>query len=1421
MTVLGGLWLPFGPGARRRRAYTRALRLLHQGAWQEALALVQEQQQGGKLAPVWEGRWRNLAGECHRRAGDAALEAKQFEEGLAHYSSAAELLNLNDSEGRHATVEAMLAEVRRLVSLADPAQTEAAQVLVARVLAIQSPCPEASFWQGLCHVRQNHMEEALACLRTAHERTADRFFDPALYLGALLLSQGAASEAVRYLSEANRLAPACPFPSWQLGLALLASGGDGALAVRALQRALERLLTLSKSGLAPASVQRAWLDGLTDAQSFVHRLAARSPYNCPVLGSNLPTLGRQVRLALGQAHYRQGDYQAAIDLYKSMLGESAPTVPVLRGLGQTLARLERYEDAYKHLRAAYDQEEPKSPLTAGHLAVCAAKGRPTQPGDKAKNVSWAIGLLSQFDLRGDAEWAGLCNAIHAEARSIGLPVAVEDQFHLCDTLASVHAVDPTAAAAYAHLAASDPSRVRPEYAWLYCRAAQQHGYSGEHDLELFATTFRDESAARAFYAQRQWDFDDMEYTYLERAAARQLGRFPEALGPDYPARGERLLLERSRRQEQAGREAAAVASATVLLALAPRNLVARDRLAALSYRRGDLDQAVRLLADWHFLDPVDPVPLMRQAVIEHRRGNRESFTQTLDQALALASGQERAEAAFLGARLALASSFQGRAAGAADREQALRWLEVCLQKDPNHKDALWCLAAVRAVAGDRAGLAARAAFMEHPEVSEGRFHYLAACCHLAARDTSCVVDAAARAVNADAALLTECAYIMGWAHLHAGHLTAAAQLLEQVAAEAKSPSADFARALLGSINLSRGFYEDAIHWWEALAPDRRAAWQIDEPLRATVFLSGLLALADGQFEHAAARFREAGRFGLRERRLGALLVLALVKEAQGLLGDDCVGLCEERPAEAGPVAPLVAAARLLEQAQNAGCRDPNVAYLLGLAYKRQDKLRETRAAFRKVSPSDANVLLQMGLLSLREKRYAQAEQEFAAAWQLDQASYPICHNLLLTQLTLGEVEAAATLLPWAVELAPDGEAQRLWQLLQVLLQSCQTPNGDNRVHTALTEMNTADEQRLLDLVRSLGHLDTIARLLQALAAARPMSTAVQDAHFEAVLVKAKKLLERCDWTAAERLLLPLEREERSPAATRAAVLNLLGCCTCLAQDMDRGVKYFTAALRFAKDDARIQQNLALALEWQGQLLQAEPHWNRYFELLGPESPAPPGHADYNRGLAFEAYSRLAATYSEKERWSIALRYAQRAGDLRPDDPDTLERLFHLYNQAARPEDARQVLRRLRQARPSEPQLDLYELDLLDVRNLDGLDQMLANIDRILKRHPNDARVEVRALVMIGNILPLLERVFGQLSDQLTKVLNQVRHLPNYQIDWSALREVMRDLRNNFQRLRRLASKCLPLIRDEEQRRTVRELLDRIDRKMEQCRARGG
>ncbi len=534
------------------------------------------------------------------------------------------------------------------------------------------------------------------------------------------------------------------------------------------------------------------------------------------------------------------------------------------------------------------------------------------------------------------------------------------------------------------------------------------------------------------------------------------------------------------------------------------------------------------------------------------------------------------------------------------------------------------------------------------------------------------------------------------------------------------------------------------------------------------------------------------------------------------------------PPEAIPLAPpptarYAAAATALERAVQGGCQDPSVLYMLAMAHKRQGKTNDARTALRKIQRPDANVILQMGLLSLEENQLAQAEGEFARAWEMDPASYEVCYNLLLTRLTLGKIDECLELIPKALGLLEkraegDKEEKRFLQVLYALLKACQ--KGDGQPSAALGELSPQDEQRLLRVTRSLGQLDTVHTLLRCLADARPRSMPVREAYIEAVLVKAKEVIDRCHWTEAELLLRPLARERGFSRTSQVALLNLLGCCACLTQDFEGAIKHFSAALKLAANDARLHQNLALTYELKGDLAQADPHWNRYFDLLGDQVPAPSDIPKYLDRLTYESLNRLASKYGEKERWSSALGYMQRAAQVRPADAETLERLFQLYNQAKRPNDARRTLDQLRRLKPGEPQYELYELDLIEVKGLNDIDKLLSEIDRIRKRYPNDGRVDERAVNMVGNVIPLMGNLCDQLTDQMGKVIDQVRNLPNYQINWAAVREVMRDLMREFQKLQRITRKCLPLVTSDEHKRIVRDLMDHIDKKMEACRSMG-
>ncbi len=878
--LVGLLYSLLGKGPRVRRAFRRIEKLLDEGNWQEALQQIEvlqqqtgltpdSQEQVNRYAATWLADLRTVSGKGHQAAADNALKEKHFEEARDHAVKSARYLGTPEAEARGRILDAMLAEVRRL--FAGGGETNEVFELLARTAPVGVSSPEVSFWQALCLIRQNKLEPALSLLTQVHEEAGKNNVDSGLYIGGVLYRLGRPQEAIRYLSDANRVDPNCPFITWQMGVALVASGGDCSLAIRALQR------SLGPRGLPQwlLNPSRAWVEAFPEGKSFVRRLASRYPYTCPLWGGDLNIILRQGQLALAQAYYRQGSFPEAADFYTRLMQDSPPTLVLLRGLGLSLARLGRFDQAFKHLRTALEMDRADA-LTAGYLALCGAMGKPTNPDDRPRNVEWAIRLLAGYQNLCTAEWADIYNKVFAEARSLQMPLSEEHQLQLCNVLASVNATDPQSAAAFSYLAGTFPQSVAPRFAWLYCQAATAHGLATPQDLDLFGRTFSDPAPAREFFARQKWNFEDAQYTYLERSARLAPGRFPEKLGPDFAPLGEQFLLERSRQEEEANRKDAALTAVEVLLKLAPRCLAGYDRLACLYYRKKDLARAVSLLDGWHKLNPADHWPLIRQAIIEQERGNAERRAEVINQALGLTRGPLRASVAFLGARLALKSAVAG------DLDHTLTLLQECLKVDPDHVEALWCLAAVRSVRGEKDQLKELAPLMDRPAVKDARFHYLGAVCHLVKQDYPRVLELSLRAAG-DETLAIESQYLMAWAHLHLKNPTAATQALQKVAAAEKSPSAVHARALLGKLSYDRSACDDAIKWWNQVDGKKRTEWRLDEPLRQTVLLAGLLALDRGQYEQAAERFREAGKLGLRDKRLGPLLTLALVKAGQKLL----------------------------------------------------------------------------------------------------------------------------------------------------------------------------------------------------------------------------------------------------------------------------------------------------------------------------------------------------------------------------------------------------------------------------------------------------------------------------------------------------------------------------------------------------------
>lgn len=536
------------------------------------------------------------------------------------------------------------------------------------------------------------------------------------------------------------------------------------------------------------------------------------------------------------------------------------------------------------------------------------------------------------------------------------------------------------------------------------------------------------------------------------------------------------------------------------------------------------------------------------------------------------------------------------------------------------------------------------------------------------------------------------------------------------------------------------------------------------------------------------------------------------------------------------------AARFFEQAVKAGNQDPHALYLLAMAYKHQNRSAEARQTLAKIADPDANVLLQRGVLAFADKDWPAASSEFDKAWQKDPKSYPAAYNLMLTRLCQGQLDGALEVLDKLLPLAPTPQEGRFLSLLRGLLGRSDAADQGS----ALAAVTPSEEQRLLDMIVGLNQFEVVYRLLAKLVAARPSSESAFRAYIGAALVQAKMLVDRCQWSDAEILLSPLKRRLDASQVQidpfyRIAILNMLGVAGVMSQDFERGLTHFRAAADVFQRDfstpgpankteryvnpqgvylgAWLEQNQALANEALNRMDVAETHWNRYFDYLEHYVPRslPP---DYLPNLAFEGASRLADQFSRKEKWSSAAHFLQRAHRIRPTDYETLERLFHMYTQLKRTDEARKVLRRLREVRPNDPQGELFELEVREVRKLDDVDALLSDLRRVAQRFPNDTRVEERGSAIVHNVMPILERIADQYAGQVNKVVDQMRRLPSYQINWPTVRDIMRDMEDKYLFLRRVAQKCLAHVNSDEVRRELHRLISHCDRKIDQCHSLG-
>src|SRR5262249_2351645 len=155
-----------------------------------------------------------------------------------------------------------------------------------------------------------------------------------------------------------------------------------------------------------------------------------------------------------------------------------------------------------------------------------------------------------------------------------------------------------------------------------------------------------------------------------------------------------------------------------------------------------------------------------------------------------------------------------------------------------------------------------------------------------------------------------------------------------------------------------------------------------------------------------------------------------------------------------------------------------------------------------------------------------------------------------------------------LSLAAKAEHRQFLALLEPLLKRARASKGDGPpplpddhangrlAHDAITTMTVEDENQFLRVIAGVAQTESGLLLLHCLPVAPPASMSVQEAFAIAVLLQAKKLVQRCQWDAADHLLMPVAASftGTNPACrhlkpnVKAAVYNLLGCCQCMLQE---------------------------------------------------------------------------------------------------------------------------------------------------------------------------------------------------------------------------------------------------------------------------------
>ncbi len=1140
----------------REQGLRRARKLLATGDWQAAFAAGGQLRNAKRPDLHFDSRIQNFEGDCLYRAAELSLQGRRYAEALELMRGAGDRLGLPEAEFDKRIAELLLAELRRRIA-SDPKADEIRR-LAQEINRVESAHPEGSFWLALHHLYAGRMDSAREALHDAI--AAAGVPDPALYLGALLLRQDQPNGAVECLRQAHELAPECPIIWVQLGTALITAGGDATTAVQLLEKATGPT-GLVKFAKTPNAIWSA-----LGPRSWLAALARRAPIGCPLGLERIEESLALARRSLAAALELCDRSTDAATIYYQSYSAGDHTLEVRKGLGLSLSRSSLHDDALPHLQASFEQENPPSPALMGHLALSLARSRAIKPADHLKHMQHALSVLTTVDARGDTEWASVAREVVLEAKKADVDLSPAHRLALARAFAANDANDAVALETYDHLA-NEGNTLPMEIAVAYVRAATENNARVGNDEKLFDRAFRERELLKRMFAEHKWNFARAERQYLERWVQRHPGRYPDAPGPLYGAIAERTLIDEVRRcvvddRPDDGREVLDLA-----FRLGPTRALTLDLLAEQADRRGDHADVAQYLDTWTKHHPHDPRPLVRRALIERRDGKAVEALEHLTDACAMAAGPQRARLLAMTARIALAAQ---------NYEVAEELFEQSRLLAPQAAEPITGLAALAWQRRDFDKLASLAPLFNRSGSTDSVRSLLAAASFALAGDDNRATEEI-NIARLDPALAAEAAYLRAVMLTWQDKDDEACITLDLTTFDA-GPMREMVHALRGQLAWKAGNFTDALLFWSELSPERRAAWGLERHNAAAAFRYGMAELAADRPAEAVEWLGQARTNGFQHERLAVIEATARQRAGQ--------------PAVQGNEQ-----TRQLEAVLPPDSRSANTSAWIARMYRREGDVESARRVLAEVAIPTWHVAMQSGLLALHEGRLDDAEKAFIAAKEQAPDTIAIEYNLAFTRLTLGRHEEAAADFERAAELHPNPEAQRVLSLLAALCP--RTVRRD-----VLAAMTPVDDQRVIKRIQQIGRIDTVLTLLQSLAAARPQSGVVLQALTEAYVLWTRNLIDRGEPEVA------LAAATKWPAAPARPLGNLLGVAAGVIGNRDQALQYFQSSLPTAEDDARIQQNLAIATSRSGDSGRAKHHWKRFLVGQPAHCPAPTGDANY-------------------------------------------------------------------------------------------------------------------------------------------------------------------------------------------------------------------